>query len=57
MDITKPMKPMNPRPIAETFATVVNSVLEGFFRSFQTLVHCVVNDFRLNIKLIELRGF
>lgn len=49
IEITKPTNPINPRPRAETFATVVNSNLEGFFKSFQTLEHCATNDFMLNI--------
>ena len=47
--ITKPSNPIKLSPRAETFATVVNSVFEGFFKSFQTLKHWAVNDFRLNI--------
>ena len=56
MLITNPINPINPNPIAETFATVVNSFLEGFFKSFHTLVHWLKNDLMLNMFLIEKKG-
>ncbi len=37
IEIIKPNNPITPRPNAETFAIVVNSVLDGFFNSFHTL--------------------
>ena len=37
-----------PKPKAETFAIVVNSSLDGFFKSLQTLVHCTANDFNFS---------
>ena len=47
--ITIEMKnPKSPRiaiPIAETFAIVSYSFLEGFFKECQTLVHLIKNDF------------
>jgi len=42
--------PIAPRiriPIAETFATVLYSIEEGFFRTCQTRFDCMANDFSL----------
>jgi len=49
IEIPKPIIPIKPKPIAETFAIVVNSDLSGFLNKCQTLVHCETNDFKLNI--------
>jgi len=58
IEIKNPIAPTNPNPIAETFEIVVNSFLEGFFKSCQTLPHCFINDFKLNIlKKSRLKPF
>ena len=36
-EMTKPRAPITKRPIAETLEIVLNSVMLGFFISFQTL--------------------
>ena len=43
----KPTAPIARIPIAETFATVLNSRLEGFFNTCQTRLDCRMNDFNL----------
>lgn len=47
--ITNPITPMTAIPIAETFAIVSNSFLDGFFKVCQTLVHLTKNDFVFSI--------
>ena len=42
--ITNPIAPTKARPIALTFAIVVNSVLSGFFKRCQTRIHFFEND-------------
>lgn len=37
--ITNPIKPIKPIPIAETFATVINSSRVGFLRTCHILMH------------------
>lgn len=55
--ITNPITPIKAKPIADTFATVVNSSLSGLFKSCQTLLDCFINDFKLNtIKITRLKG-
>lgn len=52
-----PIKPISPKPIAETLAIVLNSVIEGFLRTLHTLLHCDKKDFILNIKVKTEEGF
>lgn len=44
-EIRNPNAPRTKIPIAETFATVSNSFLEGFFKTCQTRLHLTKNDF------------
>jgi len=55
IEIKNPNVPKMKTPIAETFAMVSNSFLEGFFNTDQTLLHLIVNDFNfVSISLIKL---
>ena len=47
-----PINPINPNPNAATFATVLNSVPEGLFKSFQTLRLWLKNDLISDPELI-----
>jgi len=53
IDIRNPINPINPRPMAATFDVVLYSVLSGFLSILQTLPHCAMKDFTLNIVFIE----
>ena len=57
IEIRNPTKPINAKPMAATLAVVLYSLESGFLRICQTLLHCIANDFILNIKLIEDEGF
>ena len=62
IEIINPIIPNIRIPTAETFATISNSCLVGFFKTFQTLRHFNANDFVLDhnsfaIFVIELMGF
>lgn len=45
IEIKNPNVPNAKIPIAETFATISNSFLEGFFKVCQTRLHLIKNDF------------
>ena len=45
IEIKKPIGPITIIPIAETLATWINSSLEGFLRTIQTLLHFSIKDF------------
>ncbi len=45
IEITNPMAPRIKIPTAETFATCSNSFLDGFLKTYQTLLHFTRNDF------------
>ncbi len=53
---------INPRtpkikiPIAETFAIVSNSFLDGFFKECHTLLHLTENDFNCISNFIKKLG-
>ena len=55
-----PSAPIIRIPIAETFATVLNSMFDGFFKTCQTLFDWTMNDLiepRVFMNIIELDGF
>jgi len=58
IEIIKPIKPINPKPMAATFAVVLNSWLSGFLKILQTLLHLDKNDFIFSIiNLQRKKGF
>ncbi len=60
IEIKKPIIPNAKIPKAETLAIVSNSFLVGFFKTNQTLLHFIKNDFVEVINSIKeksLKGF
>ena len=51
IEITKPSAPITRSPTAVTFEIVLNSVIEGLFRSLHTREYCAYFD------LIDLTSF
>lgn len=49
--ITKPTKPIANIPNADILEIVLNSCLEGFFNTVQTLLHCAKNDLSFSMRL------
>ncbi len=45
METKKPITPKARMPIADTRETSMNSFLDGFFRTCQTLLHFMKKDF------------
>jgi hypothetical protein len=55
IEITNPIIPRIPIPIAETFAIVIYSFFVGFLKTNHTLLHFRKNDFADVISLLTIK--
>lgn len=57
IEIKNPSNPTINNPMADTFVTIFNSLIEGFLRTDHTLEHCKKNDFILSIIISKLTNW